>query len=93
MNVHTGIATLFAFATGALGLYVLATNRLPRWIRGRDESEAPAYGWAKLLMAVFIIMIVVPQAIGLPYGLVVGLILLGLVAAAASWWLTLKRIR
>ncbi|MEV8635226.1 hypothetical protein AB0395_26570 [Streptosporangium sp. NPDC051023] len=93
MNVHAGVAMLFAFAIGALGLYVLATERLPRWIRRRDRHEPQAYGWAKLLMAVFITMIVMPQIMDLPYGLVIGLILLGLAAAVASWWLTLKRIR
>src|SRR4051794_41079481 len=93
MNVHAGIAMLFASAIGALGLYVLVTDRLPRWVRRRDRYEPQAYGWAKLLMAAFITMIVMPQTVDLPYGLVIGLILLGLVAAVASWWLTLKRVR
>ncbi len=92
MNVHVGIAMLFASVTGALGLYVLATDRLPRWVRRQDRHEPQAYGWAKLLMAAFITMIIVPQTVDLPYGLVIGLITLGLVAAVASWWLTLKRI-
>lgn len=93
MNVHSGIAMLFAFAAGALGVYVLRTERLPRWIRNRDQHHPQAYGWAKLLMATFITMIVIPQTVDLPYAVVIGLIMLGLVAAAASWWLTLKRIR
>ncbi|GAA3078610.1 hypothetical protein [Streptosporangium carneum] len=93
MNAHAGIAMLFAFALCALGLYVLATDRLPRWVRENDRHEPQAYGWAKLLMAAFITMLVVPQTTDLPYGLVIGLMTLGLLAAAASWWLTLKRIR
>ncbi|MEV7012161.1 hypothetical protein [Streptosporangium sp. NPDC051022] len=93
MNVHVGIAMLFALGIGALGLYVLATDRLPGWIRSPDRYEPQAYGWAKLLMATFITMIIMPQAVELPYGLVIGLTTLGLVAAVASWWLTLKRVR
>ncbi|MFD8560446.1 hypothetical protein ACWDOR_16920 [Streptosporangium canum] len=56
------VALLLGCALGAQGLYTLRTGRLPRWYRRRDQRPARPSAWLFLLMAAFIIMINLPQA-------------------------------
>ncbi|MFC5946533.1 hypothetical protein, partial [Micromonospora harpali] len=71
---------------GVLGIYSLATNRLPRrpflW---RDDFEPRRYGWAQLLMAVFVFTIALgPVMLEWGYELFIVVLLLGIGAFAAG---------
>lgn len=72
----------------ALGIYSVATNRLPRFPLLPRDIEPRRHGWGQLMVSVFVATIALaPTTMEWPYGLSIAVFTLGLGALFAGLWI------